>query len=300
MACLRAGVVANVVVPHPDYVRFAAHYRFRPDFCEAGDPESKGVVENLCGYAQRDLAALLESDEVEAANRQAVLWCLEVNGNEHSEICAVPQVRLEEERKVLRPLPSLRPPLRRGELRKVDKMQTVRFGSARYSVPTAYIGLSVEVSVGESEVVVTAGEREIARHPLSPPGGASIQDEHYGGARFRPSRPVRVRTAVEREFMELGPSAEAFLRAAAAAGTSKLASELVDIVGLERSWGREALVAALARALEFRRFRAQDVRSILSANGAAPRPTPAGGRLELVLPKVPVRPLSAYSLEALR
>lgn len=300
MGCLKAGVVANVVVPHPDYVRFAAHYRFRPDFCEARDPESKGVVENLCGYAQRDLAALLETDDVEAANRQALLWCLEVNGNEHSEICVVPQVRLEEERKVLRPLPSLRPPLRRGELRKVDKMQTVRFGSARYSVPTAYVGHQVEVSVGESEVVITAGEREIARHPLTPPGGASILDEHYGGSRVRPRRPVRVRTAVEREFLELGPSAETFLRAAAAAGTSRLAGELADIVGLERSWGREALVAALARAFEFRRFRALDVRSILSTNGAVPRPAAEGGHLQLVVPEVPIRPLSAYSLEALR
>ncbi len=34
MACLKAGVVANVVVPHPDYVRFATHFSFRPDFCE--------------------------------------------------------------------------------------------------------------------------------------------------------------------------------------------------------------------------------------------------------------------------
>ena len=102
------------------------------------------------------------------------------------------------------------------------------------------------------------------------------------------------------DFLELGPSAEAFLRAAAAAGTSRLAGQLAEIVGLERSWGREALVAALARALEFRRFRAQDVRSILSTDGAVPRPTAAGRRLELVVPEVPVRPLSAYSLEALR
>jgi hypothetical protein len=28
-------------VPTPDYVRFATHYGFRPDFCEAADPESK-------------------------------------------------------------------------------------------------------------------------------------------------------------------------------------------------------------------------------------------------------------------
>jgi Integrase core domain len=33
MGCLKGGVVANVVVPTPDYVRFATHYSFRPDFC---------------------------------------------------------------------------------------------------------------------------------------------------------------------------------------------------------------------------------------------------------------------------
>ena len=42
MGCLKAGVVANVVVPTAEYVRFAAHYGFRPGFCEAADPESKG------------------------------------------------------------------------------------------------------------------------------------------------------------------------------------------------------------------------------------------------------------------
>jgi hypothetical protein len=55
MGCLKGGVVANVVVPTAEYVRFAAHYGFRPDFCEAADPESKGIVENLVGYAKADL-----------------------------------------------------------------------------------------------------------------------------------------------------------------------------------------------------------------------------------------------------
>src|SRR5262249_45190252 len=38
MGCLKAGVVANVVVPTAEYVRFATHYGFRPDFCQAADP----------------------------------------------------------------------------------------------------------------------------------------------------------------------------------------------------------------------------------------------------------------------
>jgi len=115
MSCLRAGVVANVVVPHPDYVRFAGHYGFRPDFCEARDPESKGVVEALIGYAQSDLVtpALMDGGwaDLAAANTAARQWCREVNGRMHSEIAAVPIERLATERGVLRPLPALRPAL---------------------------------------------------------------------------------------------------------------------------------------------------------------------------------------------
>jgi hypothetical protein len=57
MGCLKGGVVANVVVPTAEYVRFASHYGFRPDFCEAADPESKGIAGNLVGYAAADLMA---------------------------------------------------------------------------------------------------------------------------------------------------------------------------------------------------------------------------------------------------
>jgi transposase len=42
MGCLKGAVVTSVVVPTPAYVLFAAHYGFRPDFCQAADPESKG------------------------------------------------------------------------------------------------------------------------------------------------------------------------------------------------------------------------------------------------------------------
>jgi len=43
MACLKGGVVANVVVPTPDYVRLASHYGFALDFCHGQDPESNGM-----------------------------------------------------------------------------------------------------------------------------------------------------------------------------------------------------------------------------------------------------------------
>lgn len=156
------------------------------------------------------------------------------------------------------------------------------------------------IMVDDGEVVIGLNGDTITRHPLMAPGEVSIYDEHYQNKSRLPARAVRVRTGSERAFMALGPVAEAFLRSAAAAGTSRLATELADIVTLEMSWGREQLLAALERATKFRRFKAQDIRSILEAGPQAPNPAPSGKTLSLVLPEVPVRPLSAYSLEMVR
>ena len=305
MACLKNGVVANVVVPHPDYVRLATHYGFRPDFCEAADPESKGVVEALVGYAKTDLlvAAADSWDSLPDANTAAQAWCAQVNARQHSEICAVPDQRVAVERGVLRPLPSLRPPLRREQARKVDRLATVRFGSARYSVPAGLVGQTVEVAADDRAVVICHGAAEVAHHPLIAPGEASILDEHYGGPRGnggRPTRAVRPRSQTEQAFVALGPAAERFLRAAAAAGTPRLASELAQIVTLAASHGQSALVTALERTASFRRFTANDLRAILAAGAEAPAPAQPGQPLALELPAVATRPLTAYALEGLR
>ena len=300
MACLRAGVVANVVVPHPEYVRFAAHYGFQPDFCEAADPESKGIVEALAGYVQRDLIrpAVFEggwSDEA-SANSAARVWCSEVNARMHSEIAAVPAERLRAEQVVLRPLPELRPPLRSPELRKVDKLGMVRFGAARYAVPQELVGLLVEVLADDGAVIISRQGAEVVRHLPVAPGEVAMGS--LALELRRPARAVRPRTAGEIAFLGLGQSAEAFLRAAAAAGTLRLESELAQIVTLEAAWGRDALVKALERALRFRRFRARDLRAILAAGSGLPIPTAPGAQLGLDLPPVSERSLSAYAFAA--
>jgi hypothetical protein len=153
MGCLKGGVVANVVVPAPGYVRFAAHYGFRPDFCAAADPESKAVLEALVGYAEADLVVPgVPFADLAAANAAAAAWCAEVNGRIHAESAAVPDERLAIERQLLRPLPSLRPTPAPTATRKVDHLRTVRYGSARYSVPGRFIGLRVELRVEADEL----------------------------------------------------------------------------------------------------------------------------------------------------
>jgi transposase len=305
MGCLKAGVVANVVVPTAEYVRFATHYGFRPDFCEAADPESKGIVEHLVGYAKRDLVVPAQPDvtDLPAANQEAAGWCAEVNAAVHSEICAVPDERLAAERELLGELPSLRPELGgKPASRKVDKLSCVRFGSARYSVPSRLIGATVLISVTDGRVrALEPFTGEIAAdHLLVAPGETSICDEHYGSARpARPRRAPRPRTADEKQFLALGDAAAAFLAGAAAAGVSTLGREISQILALRAAHGDTALVAALERATQFGRWRAGDVRSILAAAGAVPEPRPAGQALVLTLPQVPVRPLSEYAIGGL-
>jgi hypothetical protein len=103
---------------------------------------------------------------------------------------------------------------------------------------------------------------------------------------------------VEKQFCALGPVAEAFLVGAAAAGVSKLGGELADINALAAAHGRDALVAALERAVTYRRWRAADIRSILATAGGAPVPRPAGESLAdvLTLPMVPTRSLDVYKI----
>ncbi len=296
MGCLKGGVTAGVMVPAPGYVAFAAHYGFTPDFCEAADPESKGVVEHLVGYAKSDLLVGLGPwDTIEEANVAAGTWCAEVNGRVHSETSAVPDERLAAERTLLASLPSARPAIGPVETRTVDALRTIRFRSARYSVPGDFIGAKVEVRLEGPGLVIAHRDTEIARHRLVAPGESALDDAHYGGPARRPARALRPRTPAELAFLSLGPVAEAFLRAAAGAGMTKLSSELGAIVELERAHGREALVATLERALAHRRFRAADIRAILAAGVGVRRPRAAGVPLT-GLPAVPVRPLAAYAV----
>jgi hypothetical protein len=94
----------------------------------------------------------------------------------------------------------------------------------------------------------------------------------------------------------LGPVGEAFIKGAAAAGVTKLGSELTELMALEAAHGRPALVAALERAVEFGRWRAGDVRSILAAGPGVARPARPGEALIVALPAVPTRSLDDYAV----
>jgi len=298
MGCLKADTVAGLVVPTPDYVRFAAHYGFGPDFCEGEDPESKGLVEHLVGYVKSDLMIPgdLSVADLAGANAKGAIWCDEVNGVVHSEISAIPAERLDVERDLMGVLPSLRARIGKVVLRKVDRLGCVRFGSARYSVPNVHIGRQVELRVDEGWVQIVFLGEIVAEHLLVAPGETSVIDAHYGGPRPASRRAVRPRTEAEKAFCALGPIAETFITRAAASGATTLGRDMTALSELAAAHDTEVLLGALERAVHFGRFRAADVAAIVAAGTGVPRPTRRGEALIIDLPVVPVRSLSDYAL----
>jgi hypothetical protein len=113
------------------------------------------------------------------------------------------------------------------------------------------------------------GPREVARHALTTPGRPSIRDEHYpprpaGALERRP----RAASAEERAFLQIGPAAERWLIAAAAAGTTRLRRKLAEAVALAKLHGAEAIDDALGAAADAGRFGDGDLAAILAHRGA--------------------------------
>ena len=138
---------------------------------------------------------------------------------------------------------------------------------------------------------------EIIRHQPVGPGEVALGP--FADEARRPTRGVRPRTAAEVAFLGLGGAAEAFLRAAAAAGTLRLEAELAGIVALDVAWGREALRRALERATTLPTVHGRRRAGHPRGRAGVPEPTRAGGPLALELPAVSERPLSAYALTQL-
>lgn len=123
-----------------------------------------------------------------------------------------------------------------------------------------------------------------------------VFDVHYDGPQPTPNRGPRPKTTTEQQFCALGEDARAFLVGAAAIGNTRLGSELEILLALGAAHGEQALIAALHRAVAFRRFRAADVRSILAAEAGTPQPRSAGEALILDLPVAPTRSQDAYTV----
>src|SRR5208283_3123269 len=95
---------------HPPAIEFAVHHGTEIKACQAGDAKRKGKIERpfrgLEGSFLEELAVLGPPSSIDELNATSRVWrARRVNGRVHSVTKEIPTVRLDTERRFLRPLP---------------------------------------------------------------------------------------------------------------------------------------------------------------------------------------------------
>jgi len=265
--------VAGIAVKHPVLVAAGRHYGLQVHACVPADPASKGGSESTVKISKADLvpteANLLPAYETFAELRAACdAFCDHVNAREHRETRRPPIELLAEERRRLHPLPDEPYTIAFGVTRVVDDEATVRYGSARYSVPHQLVGERVWVRVAGDELVVThmaaGGAREVARHRLTTPGNPRIDPAHYPERTTDPLHPrPRAASPAEAAFLELGDGAERWLILAAASGAERIRTKIRRATELATLVDPGQVDRALGLAAEAGRFADGDLESII-------------------------------------
>ncbi len=267
--------VAGIAVRNQQIVAAGHHYGVSIQTCVPADPQSKGGSEATVKIAKADLVptdhnllgAYSSMLELENACQQ---WMSDVNTRKHRSTHEPPVLRLAEEHERLHRVPTRPHTVVFGETRKVSWQSTVSVGGALYSVPHELVDQRVWVRAAGEELIVVAsdgpaGAKEVARHALTTPGRPSIQDGHYpprpaGALERRP----RAHSQDEKQFLEIGPGAERWLRRAAAAGTSRLRRKIVEAVDLSKLHGADRVNRALEVCADADRFGDGDLARILA------------------------------------
>jgi transposase len=270
--------VCGMAVRNPQIVSVGRHYGLTIATCVPADPQSKGGSEATVRIARADLVPTehnLRGEYADFAALEAACaeFCDRVNTRAHRVTRRAPAVMLAEERQRLHPLPAMPHTVCFGQTRRVSWQSMISVGGALYSVPNELVDERVWARTSGEELVIVhadapAGPREVARHALTTPGRPSIQEQHYpprpaGALERRP----KAASADEQAFLAIGPSAERWLIAAAAAGTTKLRRKVAEAVALAKLHGADHVDEALQTAAAAGRFGEGDLASILAHRG---------------------------------
>lgn len=165
---------AGLGKPTEPYAAFCGQLPVAWRFCEAGDPEAKGVIERLIQFLEtsfepgRSFAGPLDFQD------QLDRWFeRRANVRMHRALRERPIDRLAEEHGALRPLPERTPDIHRRSVLRVPPQPYVRVDTNDYSLDPRLVGQRVEVIVSQRRVRGRAletnepacdHERSFARH----------------------------------------------------------------------------------------------------------------------------------------
>lgn len=249
---------------NPTFAQVAIDMRFGAEPCTPGRGQEKGTVENLVKWVKNSFFKVRRFHDHEDLLGQLREWLREGNTQRPSRATKViPAVRLEEERRRLRPLPvapadyALRIPITVGPTGQVEH------GGVRYSMPARAMGIPGTLFLYRDRVKVVAGpfSAEHPRRPETP--GVSWRPEHRAELLGHVAGERGKLYLKRQQLFELGPEAVEFLTELVHARRWGWKSDVEKLYELLLQHGAPRLLGAIVRALRDHRFGAEYVAQVL-------------------------------------
>jgi len=166
----QAGLHATGGRPTEEFAGFCGQLRVDWHFCDARDPQAKGVVERLQDFMERSFEpGRCFANELDCQLQLDVWFDERANARMHKTLRARPIDRLIEERQVMATLPASMPDTDRRWVLRVPPDPYLTFDTCDYSLDPGLVGRRVDVRVTEREITAVALDTgEIAcRHARS-------------------------------------------------------------------------------------------------------------------------------------
>jgi transposase len=272
---------------HPEFLGLCGYFCLQPVPCARRDPESKGIVEGSVRYVKHNALAG-RADELTRFEDYLALapyWRDQVaNLRQHESTHERPLERFQQERTLLRPLPSI--PFDTDEVvpAVVSPHARIEFDGNRYSVPPQFARRPVTVRANRDALRLLHEGQEVAQHVRCYERRQLLvlPDHHLAALTLR-QRPSQ--HALEQDFDALGPAARDFhLRLNSRPVKTNV--HLRRLLRLAQLYGRTEVLAAITRALELATYDAACVENLLLAERRRrqlPTPTlPTPKRRELI------------------
>ncbi len=169
----QAGIHGHGGRPSQAFAAFCGQLKIAWHFCEPADPQAKGAVERLQGYAETNFEPVRRFANELDFQDQLDQWFARVNARTHKTLRARPIDRLAEEHPVMGSLPAVMPDTARRWVTRIPPDPYLRLDTNDYSLDPALVGRRVEICADQRSVqavVLDTGEvacahaRSFAKH----------------------------------------------------------------------------------------------------------------------------------------
>jgi len=152
----QAGIHGHGGRPSDAFAAFCGQLKVAWRFCEPADPQAKGAVERLQGFAETNFEpGRCFANELDFQD-QLDAWFVRVNARQHKTLRERPIDRLRDEREQMAGLPGELPDTARRWVTRVAPDPYLRVDSNDYSLDPGFVGRRVEVIVDQREIVAVA------------------------------------------------------------------------------------------------------------------------------------------------